>query len=401
MISFLLVSFLFIWAFYFKNGYDAFLFLPSVFFYFFAYEVREAEFVSNYFQFAIVEDYSLYLFNGILIFSSCLIGFSPLVNVKLINFGFFFNKSTNVFIVDFLKVQFLYYALSFFSISAFVLNFSNVDFSIGLLLIAPRLYEETFGSSTFLNYIYFLNIPALCLYLYAVNYNLKIKYSFLINFVLILISFFHGIKFTVFDTVLFPLFFYFNLKGFSRKVLITIFFVFLFLLAFYLIFSFGVRGNYGGNDSFVVSFLNYILPNYYNLAYSFEKTPIQWDFISPFLPDKLPSPSYFFFLYGPYGFVLNDSFNMSTAFNIYFSVLPFISTIFLFPLIIWIRKSLLFTHSKFKNISYVFLIAYFDFCIFFSWYFFAFNKTKYVFYVFLFLILSFIIHSRFKFSTIK
>ncbi len=401
MISFFLISFLFLWAVYFKNGFDAFLFLPSVFFYFLAFEIRNAEFVSNYFQFAAVEDYSLYLFNGILIFSSCLIGFSPLVNIKLINFGFFFNKSTYVFRIDSLSLQFLYYALSLFSIIAFLINFSNVNFSIGLLLIAPRLYEEICGSSTFVNYIYFLNIPALCLYVYAVNFNLKIKFSFIINLVLVLISFFHGIKFTVFDTFLIPLFFYYNLKGFSKKILLTVFTVFFFLIIFYLIFSFGVRGNYEGNDSFLISFFNYILPNYYNLAYSFEKTPIQWDFISPFLPDKIPNPFNFFFLYGTYGFVLNDSFNMATAFNVYLSVFPVISSLFLFPLIIWIKKSLIFTFSKFKNLGYVFVIAYLDFCFFFSWYFFAFNKTKYVFYVFLFFIFSFLIHSRFRNSTSK
>jgi len=395
MFSFFLVLLLFFFAFINKNTFLAFVFLPSIFFYFLAYELRKSPFVSSYFDFAVVSDYSLYLLVGFYLIISTLLAFSKIPKLSL---GFVddysVEQSSEISSLSFLKLSKMYYIISFVSLISFVINFNRVNFDISLLFLFPRRYEEIFGESTLVNYLYFLNIPALCLSIFASHNNNKIRFSSWINFFLVFISFFHGIKFTVFDTLLIPAFFYYHLTFGSAKTFARLFYALFFLLLFYLSFSFFVRGSSKDNFSIVVSILDYILPNYYNLAYSFQVTPLQFDPISPILPDKVPNPFLSLFFQGEFGFLLNDKFNMPTAFNVYHGLVPFFSTIFLLPVIVFLRNRIMLANKNYPRLSLFFILAYIDFCLFFSWYFFAFNKTKYVYYVFIFLLINHLLYSR-------
>ncbi len=386
MFSLLFIFIIFIFSYFNKSTYLAILFLPSLFFYYLAFELRNSTFVKEYFYFGFINDYSIYIFVGLLLTFSTFISLSSYFNNNSLEIKRLESNLNIYFSVP--RAKILYYLLSFLSIVSFFFNFQRVNFDINLLFLFPRQYEEIFGQNSLINYIYFLNVPAICLFIYLRHYKINLKFSLIINLILVLISFFHGIKFTVFDTFLFPVFFYFHLNKFSRKNLVAIFFILFFLLVFYLTFSFFVRGSTDEDISIVSSVLNYILPNYYNLAYSFDVTPFQFDPISPFLPDKLLNPFQAFFFQGDYGFVLNDKFNMSTAFNVYYGLFPLISLIFLLPCIVFLRRKVLSKLLIYQDFKFAFLISYIDFCIFFTWYFFAFNKTKYVYFVFIAFVLS-------------
>ena len=285
------------------------------------------------------------------------------------------------------KMKAAYYCMSFISIIAFIINLCRVltNGGLGLLFMNPRGYEEIFGASTSINYLYFLNIPALCLSLYLKHNNIKLKKSGIINFVLVVMSFFHGIKFTIFDTILYPVCFYYLIKQkVSIKPLIITFSV---LLSIFIIFSIFVRG--GDEKSPFMSVALYILPNFYNLSYNVENHSNIFGMsgiMELIIPDKLPKPPLGWMQWGEKeaGFILNDAYNMFTILDTLFYAFNFIAPLF-FILIFILFKYIY--NRKDCTIIHLFVSTYFLFCLFFSFYFYAFTKTKNVYYIIVFLLI--------------
>ncbi|EMW0562750.1 TPA: oligosaccharide repeat unit polymerase [Vibrio parahaemolyticus] len=205
-----------------------------------------------------------------------------------------------------------FYILGLLSLFACLINFSRVNFSLSLLFVSPRQYEETFGMYWFINYMYFLHIPSLILFsIIAYEGRLK-KIDVIFSILVFFGAFFHGIKYTVFDAIFFPLIYYIGLVGFS-KLRKQFFKAIFFFLIFFILFSAYVRGSNDAVD--FLSFLNYLIPNYYNLFYAIELNPF---------PLSLPLDSFMLFASAHFsdslgaerlvgGFVLNDKYNMMTG----------------------------------------------------------------------------------------
>lgn len=357
----------------------------TLLFYFIAYDLREKEFVLKLFEFAQVTDYQTYLVLGFSTWVSVLI---VLIVDQILSGGHSLKIPISV---DYNQgtLRKVYYFFSLLSIAGTIVNFSHVGYSFNLLLVSPRQYELTFGSSTLMNYLYFLNIPALCLYIYLRNkQNAKVPAAKLINVVLVTISVFHGVKFTVFDTVLIPLFFFYYSTdrpiNYGRLILILTL-----LILFYLGFSTYIRG---GEDSPVEQILSYILPNYYNLAYSLETTPFQWDGLNIIMPDKIPGFFDPFYKYGPGGFMLNEKYNMQTAYISYYRFGWMFGPMIFLLIITYVRRLYKFRFRR--SLVSSFVLAYIDYCLLFAFFFHAFTKTKYVYYIFIFVVLHLVTKSR-------
>lgn len=285
------------------------------------------------------------------------------------------------------KLSKIYYYFAFFSIAAFIINITRVFLNggLGLIFINPREYEATFGANFLINYFYFLNVPALCVYLYLRNQNIKLKYGIIINIILLSISFFHGIKFTIFDTILYPTIFYYLLRKNSSIKPIAI--VFSILITIFILFSVFVRG--GTDKSPLLSVASYIFPNYYNLAYNIEQSPVQFGQItSLFLPDKIPNPTNEIAIGEPVsGFALNESYNMYTSlFTVYYAFNFFGP---LFYLVIFIIQYYFYLKRN-QSILSLFISTYLYFCLIFSFYFYAYTKFKNVYYVLIFILIHYI-----------
>lgn len=390
MFSLLIITVLVLYASYQGNLFLGMLLLPSLFFYFLAYELKESELSANYFDFTQINDYSLYVLFGIALTISVIVALNRRISGRAMELALPLPLPS----ISTHKTTKTYYFLAGMSSLAFVINLSNVDFDIGLLFINPRVYEEIFGQSSAINYIYFLNIPALCISIYLRQQLQRPRAAGIIDSVLILMSFFHGIKFTVFDTLLLPALFYFHCSQKPRRALITLSLILALLLGFYLAFSIGIRGFSDDEGPLFSAVLNYILPNYYNLAYGIQLHPMQFDPLSFLLPDKIPNPFISLFSPGEYGFILNEKFNMATAYSIIYAALPPFSWLLFIPLLIRLRMHVIRFKRHKSTLHAIFLAAYIDFCLFFFWYFFAFNKTKYVYYIGVMIILGFFLHGR-------
>lgn len=295
------------------------------------------------------------------------------------------------------RLKQVYYTMSFISIFAFCINLSRIlsNGGLGLLLLNPRTYEEIFGASTFINYLYFLNVPALCLSIYLKHNNIKIKKITIINTILIAISFFHGIKFTIFDTILYPVCFYYLLRDkVSLKPLIVTFSI---LIGIFVLFSTFIRG--GDSKSPLLSVLLYILPNFYNLSYNIENHTNTFGFsglMGILIPDKVPKPPLGWLQIGERegGFILNDAYNMFTVLDPLFYALNYAGPLFFILIFILLRYAY---NRKQKSLIHLFLSTYLLFCLFFTFYFYAFAKTKNIYYVLVFIA----IHTFCKIKKVK
>lgn len=368
-----------------QNRLLSLLLLGTLLFYFIAYDLREKEFVLKLFEFDKVTDYETYLVLGFSTWVSVLI---VLVVDQILSAR---QSSKDCISVDY-KLGTLskaYYFFSLLSIAGTIVNFSHVGYSFNLLFVSPRQYELTFGSSTLMNYLYFLNVPALCIYIYLRNkQNEKIPAGKVVNMLLVIVSVFHGVKFTVFDTVLIPLFFFYYSTdkpiNYGKLVLILGL-----LILFYLGFSTYIRG---GEDSPAEQILSYILPNYYNLAYSLQTTPFQWDGLNIILPDKLPAVFDRFYNYGPGGFMLNEKYNMQTAYISYYRFGWMFGPMIFLLIITYLRR--LFKFRVPRGLVSSFVLAYIDYCLLFGFFFHAFTKTKYVYYILILVIIHCLAKSR-------
>ena len=291
------------------------------------------------------------------------------------------------------KLKKLYYYFSFISLAAFLINIIRVFLKLPItaILLNPRLYEKTFGASTPINYLYFLNIPALCLSVYLTQEGIQLKGKKWLNFLLIFISLFHGIKFTIFDTLLYPaIFLFLYKKTFSFKPVLVFSAL---LMTVYLGFNILVRGNIKGYTIFD-QVLSYITPNFYNFFYSIEKTPEQFNFLSVlFIPDKLPNIFSFSNFNGISGFLMNEKYNMQTILSEFYNTFSIFAPFLFIPFLL---LALLFYRFSNKNLVYKFVSVYLIFCLLFSFYFYAFTKTKYVYLIFVFVFIHYFAVDRNK-----
>ncbi len=291
------------------------------------------------------------------------------------------------------RIKKLYYYFSFISLAAFVINIIRVFLKLPItaILLNPRLYEKTFGASTPINYLYFLNIPALCLSVYLTQEGITLKGKKWLNFLLIFISLFHGIKFTIFDTLLYPaIFLFLYKKTFSFKPVLVFSGL---LMAVYLGFNILVRGNIKGYTIFD-QVLSYITPNFYNFFYSIEKTPEQFNFLSVlFIPDKLPNIFSFSNFNGISGFLMNEKYNMQTILSEFYNTFSIFAPFLFIPFLL---LALFFYRFSNKNLVYKFVSVYLIFCLLFSFYFYAFTKTKYVYLIFVFVFIHYFAVDRNK-----
>lgn len=283
------------------------------------------------------------------------------------------------------KLKRIYYLMSFISIFSFCINLSRVlsNGGLGLLFLSPRIYEETFGASTFINYLYFLNVPALCLSIYLKHNNINIKNIRIINTILIAISFFHGIKFTIFDTILYPVCFYYLLR--DKVSLKPLIFTFGILIGIFVLFSTFIRG--GDSKSPLLSVLLYIVPNFYNLSYNVENHTNTFGLnglMGILIPDKVPKPPLGWLQIGERegGFILNDAYNMFTVMDPLFYSFNYAAPLFFILIFIFLRYTY---NRRQKSLIHLFLSTYLLFCLFFTFYFYAFAKTKNIYYVFVFI----------------
>lgn len=280
------------------------------------------------------------------------------------------------------RMIFVFYVLAAVSIVCFFANYSRVGFSHALLFENPRLYESIFGSNWLINYGYFLMVPALCLMVVISWLGGAGWKIYLISFFLLFISFFHGIKYTVFDAIVFPLLFYVILFGFSLKSKLISFFSFFAFIVFFAFFSFLIRGS---EDLDFFEFLNYMIPNYYNFFYAIN----EFGFL---LSSPLDALFGFFSLSLDFsrdtlgaGFYLNDKYNMPTGYSVALSSLgPFGMTILIAMFSFLIRFS-----QRQGGLFYLFFCAYLLFCLlmmFYSYYFMT--KYKYIYFLLIFLLID-------------
>ncbi len=283
------------------------------------------------------------------------------------------------------KVKTLYYFFAILTLIGFCINLSRVIGNMGMLFVSPREYEELFGASSLINYLYFLNIPALCLSVLLSHYKQKVKYSIFFNILMVLVSFFHGIKFTIFDTIAYPALFYYFLKSnVSLKKILSIFFV---LIGIFILFATFVRGAESGSPLFTL--LCYIIPNFYNLEYNIEYFPDNWgDFASLITPQLIPSPTTELghIEMPKTGFIFNESYNMYTSLLPLFQCFNLFGPFFYIP--IFYFQLFVYRNRKY-SLSYLFLAVYMEYSLYFAFYFYAYTKFKNFFYVILFICIDY------------
>jgi hypothetical protein len=285
------------------------------------------------------------------------------------------------------KLKRAFYILSFLTFAGLAANLINVfrsGFTVELLVLNPREYEELFGFNVLLNYLYFLNIPAILVYIYVVKvHETKVPFGKILVFFLIAISGFHGIKYTIFDSILIPGFFYLLISKDTKLKYMAM--VFGLLIGIYSVFSSYVRGGY--YESGLLNFVSYIIPNYLNMFYNIETYQTQFTpFYNLFLPDKIQGliPPELQLNPG-----VNSTYSINPSYNMYTS-LDFLYTDFnlLGPLffIVIVGVAILLYNNKYKNIIIVYLLADIVYNFNMSFYTYSYIKIKYFYYIGIFVI---------------
>lgn len=327
--------------------------------------------------------YVSYLSVSILVISYVIGFFIPYFLKLNINGRLYINDS-----VDYsLKRINLFIFITFsFSLLALILNLSNVGFNINLMFEGARDYEKSFGENWLVNYMYFLHVP--CMILIVFKNKIKGKSSVIdiaIFTLALLFSIFHGIKFTVFDALFFPLLFYVSINELSKKsklFFISVIFTFVIFFAF---FSFLVRG--GGDDFNLFAIVDYLVPNYINLFYVLEMDGIIFSY--PFdaylggltllidIPRNLPQVD----------FLVNYKYNMVTGY-------PHILADFFYVLSFLFFTSMICIFIYFRNSNSLlggFICSYILFSLLMMCYAYYFGaKYKYIYYFIVFFIINFL-----------
>lgn len=361
---------------------------PSVFILF--YSLCNFEEYYHYINFNLFDiSYKTYVTVTILLVSYVLGFFVPFAvgigksNDKLKYYNNYSLKRINIAITLTFGISFL----------ALLINLSNVNFSIGTLFENAREYEKMFGDNWIINYMYFLHVPSMILIIFKAHLVRKFtKLDIVLIILLLMFSFFHGIKFTVFDALFFPLCFYISLNGFSKSAKVYLLSMIFIFVVFFAFFSFLVRG--GGSEFNLFAIVNYLVPNYVNLFYAIEQNYLLYAYPLDLyiggvtniieLPRVLPSVA----------FVVNDKYNMLTGF-VYivagyfyvFSFLFFTSMIYIYVLF-----------NKKKTIIGVFICSYILFSLLMMCYAYYFGtKYKYIYYVLVLYIIDLFCRKRIKY----
>jgi hypothetical protein len=292
------------------------------------------------------------------------------------------------------RIGLMFYALSLISIFAFILNFQRVGFSAGMMFASPRKYEALFGQYWYINYLYFLHVPALILYSLRIYLKNNRFFDHGIAIILVLISAFHGIKYTVFDAVFFPIAFYIGLVGF-KKIRKLFYAAILLFLGFFTLFSYFVRGADGEGIDVALAFLNYLIPNYYNLFYVLE-----------FNPFPMTSPVELFFAYasGPLsdntlnpGFILNYKYNMLTGSATLIGAMSVFGFVIFYALFNTVFIAIRNSSLTLLYVKAYILISYLMF--FYSYY--IGSKYKYIYFLLVFFALDLLLRERTNTATRK
>lgn len=305
--------------------------------------------------------------------------------------GILLTKHTKIIVSSFQcsykidRIKRVYYLFSILSSIGFIINISHIINNIQLLFIDPRAYQNTFGEDSIINYLYFLNVPALCIGVLCNCKHIKLPYSKIINFFLIVISFFHGIKFTIFDAFMYPIIFYSLLE--NRTVFKKMILVALLLIIIFLLFAEFIRG--GSGKSPLVAFLGYILPNYYNVGWVIENHISNFGDIG-----GLISPGGFFsptseiahLEYVEDKFIFSPSYNMFTALHVMYNAFNIIAPLILFPIIFQIQ--LWFYKKRKVCLSYLWISTYLELSLFFAFYFYAYMKPKFIYFCIVFFLVD-------------
>lgn len=288
------------------------------------------------------------------------------------------------FSIDNQRLLMAYQLLTWISIGAALINLSRVGFSISLLFTNPREYEMIFGQYWQINYLYFLHVPALCLLVIMHSKGIAATVHFMTGSLLLALSLLHGIKFTLFDAIFFPVLTGLILGVFSGR---TLYLASALFLVFFTYFSYFVRGSYGGLDPLV--FLEYVLPNYYNFFYLIEQNPFPATFplkmISSYIPSPVETNTF------QMGFILNDKFNVITGFGRLVGYFSFMSVVLFYGL-------MFVAYNKLRGVflSSLFLKTYILFCILMMFYnYYLGSKPKYIFIIIVFILLDIFIKAKY------
>lgn len=273
----------------------------------------------------------------------------------------------------------IFYCCSLLSTLAFLSNLSNVIDILTSNMVYIRDYESEFGSNSVINYLYFLHVITIPCYFYLTYIKkVKVKFGFVLFSISVIMPFFHGIKFTVFDALFPTVIFYYLL---SKEVKIKNFlYIFIFGLCFLYLFFTYARGA-GDGVTWYQAIINYIMPNYYNLAFTIEKFGYQNLFdggYSLLFPTKLPKPDYVQnIIINTEGFLLNYKYNMYTSILAFYRILGVFSGFGYMVFIILISVVYRFACKK-NNFIWYFIFAILITCNFLSFYYWMLFKLKYI-----------------------
>ena len=246
---------------------------------------------------------------------------------------------------------------------AFTYNIRGAG-SLNLLLLDTRAWELAFGRSTFANYMYFLHLPALVLLGICVSRRENSIMVVACSLLMLTISLFHGIKFTIIHAFIF-----FALAvavGDKERINSKVILILVTLVTLLILFFIFVRG--GG----VIGFLGYITSSSVNSLYVIETSPLYFiSDISIFNPlnilplDKLGVDGAMLSLNDEQkvGFLLNDSFNLQNQASLMgygFGIGLICLSIFYATVLNLLRK------KRFDNFSFIYLRVFIVHSMFFG-----------------------------------
>lgn len=366
-----------------NNALFSFLTIPSIFLFF----LGIVEFNNYKDKFVSFNDFDLsgrtYFF-GIALVTGYV--FSLIIGARLLNKGI--RKPEKIYSQK--KIRYAIFFMAFCSFAALLINLSNVGFNVLQLFTNAREYEKNFGKNWIINYLYFLHVPCLMLIIYYINSYKVRNYLYLsLAFMLYLSSFFHGIKFTVFDAMFFPLFMLISMHGFKTVYRGYLVLLSLFFILFFALFSYGVRG--GGDEFELLAIFNYLMPNYINLFYVIEKSEFIYSYpfdaflgavtLEASLPRELPEVNFW----------VNDKYNMVTGLTFIIGSFYYFGS-FVFYLAVQLSLRFLMGASSLINLFLSTYIMFSSLMMFYAYYFGT--KYKYIYFFIVFIILHFIMKKR-------
>lgn len=342
-----------------------------------AYDLRDLALIQFWFEKGAVSDWFLY---QILFFSLSISLFLSIVVTRPLyaaHVPAVISTGHNSFSYSILvTIGLLLFLISFASFLVMLLpSASSASEVIYQLSENPRAWEYQFGRSRLLNYFYFLKIPAISCLAFAWS---KKSCSFSLFLAVVIMglsmSFFHGIKFTILDTISIPALVIFSIQP-SRysKLLFIIPLVALSIFFFY--FSF-VRGSTQGA---LLGIVAYWLSGFHNLAYLLETHPSQFGgFFEMLISERLLDP-FSDLTNRPFlGFALNDLYNMNTGLTVLYRNLWILAPIVFFPILFLALAVSLQRARKSFAAACIFAFLFYSYVLMFFYYPFTKEKMVYI-----------------------